>query len=1165
MIQDSLKSFLTTAVLTAVAFDAFSFAWQPYIQSPNPSFDVTAAYAVENLTFLANGVDGPVITDVMPLWMDEDGNEIPARSGIQNPNGWDSSEFYYSFSISDFKANGEYSLVFPEGMIINAAGEKSDRLTWYYSFDVNELAPPMFEDFKVISISPDFSDPQAVWSDQSVSISTNHNDAIGLTTLQIFDLTTGESLAFSSNFTSGRSLGYSSPISWNVAGSYNFYEGHQYRADLVFYNGRDQYGPMGEPTPVVDRVSYLFTGQVEPYAYSPVSLLEVTPVPGTSLISTPEQAAFRYVFSGPVNIYRAETPMGSAGVQVYSQSCLSSNEDKTVWTLDLSKDDFMLSQSSTVVINVYVRDADGYQVQGNEGSDDNSCFQFEWECELGAIPLYIVSPSSGSSIDSLSEVVVQSVGGVKISWSWMESATIRRQDGEEIGRLYYDGGDASAQVGFSKWIPSGSSSPQPLDLSEEGSYVVSFPHGCFYAGSESDSKQSKGVSSSFCIGKGGDVPSYSDFTVLSVSPDFSKAQGKWSNQRIAFNTNHNEAVGLVTLVIQDQTSGERVLRSNNYSTGRIPGDSSEIYWNVSGSYQFLKGHEYSAEFVFYNGAGEVGGSPGNTPEIGRVSYRFVGSVGSEPDNPDKPDFKYSDLSLKSVEPTPASDVISSPDKAVFRYVFSGPVSVYSALTPVAGGSSVVYPESCLSSSADKTVWTLDLSGNDYVRSLDGALVICVYAKDANGDQLKGNYGDKEYSCYRFEWDCMLGALPVSVVHPAQNSVMETLTEVTVKSVDGLNMAWGGGPAVVLNADGKEIGRLGYVAAADVDAEDSIRFAWWIPAGSYELEPLCIEEKGDYTVSFSNGCFLVGKPAEARRSLAASSSFTVEGRVYSRLSLLGVSPEPMTDVISSPDKAIFRYSFSGPVVVDKVVTPLESGEVREYPASCLSSADDRTLWTLDLSADEYLLGLDGTLILSLYARDLDGYPLQGNFGEGDGSCFRYEWDCTLGKLPEAEEAFLFGSVDPAPESVLLSLSSIRITYPEPAVALVHNVNVYMDGIDAPVAEAGVEVDPEDSSVVCVTIDKSLMEAGIYTLAFPARAIGNVAFFDSDGMTGLFNPEFKLVYTVEQEDDAVDVLKVAIGHDVFDLNGRLVVRDADASALEKLAKGIYVCGRRKIIVR
>ena len=515
MTSSRLRFRLAAVALATAVADVFPFAWTPVIQTPNPAFDVTSVYSLQNLSFICNDVVGTAITEVMPVWIDEDGHEIPARSGIQNPNGWNPDEFTYSFDLADFKINGEYTLLFPEGLLTDAAGGRSDRREIPFSFDLQEFTPAMFEDFEVLSVSPDFSEPQAIWSDRVVTVNTNHNDAVGLVTLQLIDLTDEGSMAISTNFTTGRTLGDNSPITWEVAGEYWFYKDHQYRADFVFYNGPDQYTDTGDPVPVVARASFVFTGDVEPYAYSPVTLIDVSPDPDSTLISTLAQAVFTYSFSGPVNVYKAETPMGSAGVLPFPKELLSSNDDKTVWTLDLSGSDFLNTQSSAVVINIYVREEDGLQLLGNEGSEDDSYFQIEWECEVGAAKVVIENPIAGSTIPSLSGVMVGSADGKDLIWSWMGSATVSRLGDGVIGTLVYvDDPSTSSHISFSNWIPSGTTAAIPIDIKDPGEYTVAFSHGCFVSGDQTSSRQSRSVSSSFRISDGTVTPPEEDFKVL---------------------------------------------------------------------------------------------------------------------------------------------------------------------------------------------------------------------------------------------------------------------------------------------------------------------------------------------------------------------------------------------------------------------------------------------------------------------------------------------------------------------------------------------------------------------------------------------------------------------------------------------------------------------------
>ena len=502
-----IRQLLVLAVASASVASASAFEWDPAIQQPNPNIDVNQAYALETLRI--NADYNLTATDVMPKWIDEDGNEIVGSYSSYSDPSW--GEYSYEFKLSEFKSNGEYVLQFPEGMLKNAAGELSDPKEFYYTVEIPELAAGMFDDFEVLSVTPDFSQPQGIWDDQLVSVNTNHNNAIGFTKLFVTDNTTGESVTISSNFTVGRTLGDSSEISWSCSGYFKFFEGHDYTAEFVFYNGADEVSAEGIPTPIVARKAYEFTGKVEGYKYSELTLESISPKPLSVVISEPSQAVFTYTFSGPVNVYKALTPLGQNGNNVYDESCLSSNEDKTVWTLNLTNDAYIRTVDAELAISIYARDLDGYQLKGDFGEESESCFTAAWLCDLGGKAIAMVSPTAGESLDRLSEIVVKSENGEPMSWSWNSEAEVVNIQNETIGYLVYepseDGEDsASKEFRFTKWRDDDWNIAS-IDLVKEGSYSVVFGPGCFVFGDQFESIFSRSLTSAFSItGNPDDTP-----------------------------------------------------------------------------------------------------------------------------------------------------------------------------------------------------------------------------------------------------------------------------------------------------------------------------------------------------------------------------------------------------------------------------------------------------------------------------------------------------------------------------------------------------------------------------------------------------------------------------------------------------------------------------------
>lgn len=501
----STNLFITNLEITREGAAAAVFEWYPAIQQPSPYFDVTQANQLETLRIgNAYGVEP---TDVMPVWVDEEGNEIVGSySSLDSDPSW--GNYSYNFRFSDFKSNGEYILKLPEGMFRNATGELSAYKEFYYSVNIEQLAGAMFDDFEILSITPDLSQPQAIWDNQVITINTNHNAAIGYTVMTIYDNNGEEGnngVVFSNNYTTGRALGDANPISWEIVGSYKFIEGHTYSAEITFYNGTDERDAEGNMTPVVAKATYEFTGKVEGFRYSDIELLSITPAPGTLTISEPSDAVFTYTFSGPVNVYKVVTPKGQNGNEVYPTSCFKSNDDNTVWTIDLSGNSYVKTIDAELDLQVYARDQDGYQLKGNFGEEDASCFENVWACDIGGKSVVVVTPASGESLDRLTEVVVKSESGESMTWSNVGQITVQSIGrNQTIATLVYERpegaqDDSATEFRFTKWILEGEWSGEPIDLIAEGSYVINISSGCFVFGEQSSSSNSRSLYSGFSI------------------------------------------------------------------------------------------------------------------------------------------------------------------------------------------------------------------------------------------------------------------------------------------------------------------------------------------------------------------------------------------------------------------------------------------------------------------------------------------------------------------------------------------------------------------------------------------------------------------------------------------------------------------------------------------
>ncbi len=172
-------------------------------------------------------------------------------------------------------------------------------------------------------------------------------------------------------------------------------------------------------------------------------------------------------------------------------------------------------------------------------------------------------------------------------------------------------------------------------------------------------------------------------------------------------------------------------------------------------------------------------------------------------------------------------------------------------------------------------------------------------------------------------------------------------------------------------------------------------------------------------------------------------------------------------------------------------------------------------------------------------------------------------------PAEQEVFNYTVVSPADGSTVESLSLIQLWYPEvPACAM---FDAYLYKADAVGEESGIAgtasvlFDWVDDYLINCTFAQPVTEKGEYVFVIPARLIGNDDFFMSDGNAGLCNPEIRLSYTINPSNVGVSAVEDAVSCDVFDVQGRLVLRNATAADIKKLDKGIYVAGGKKFVVR
>ncbi|MDE5880792.1 MAG: hypothetical protein K2H60_03600, partial [Muribaculaceae bacterium] len=467
--------------------------------------------------------------------------------------------------------------------------------------------------------------------------------------------------------------------------------------------------------------------------------------------------------------------------------------------------------------------------------------------------------------------------------------------------------------------------------------------------------------------------------------------------------------------------------------------------------------------------------------------------------------------------------------------FSGPVNVYKAETPQGQFGTTVYPETYLSSNEDKTVWTLDLSNDEYVKSVDAELVINLYARDLDGSQLRGNEGEGDNAYYVAAWQCDLGAKEIVVVTPQKGETLDSLTEVVVKSVSGEEMTYNWGNITITNLLDQPLGALLYEQpeGEDSGAAAEFHFTKWIPEGEWSAEPLNIVAEGSYKIYFPTGTFVFGEQYESVNSRSLYSGFQITGNL---------DDTPDDPVVDPAEQEVFLYDAVSPED-GSTVASLEVIRLT-YPEYINTTGKDAIVYN---KADQSVVSdvqilfdpedwnqvilelLDPVTVAGEYEIVIPSRAIcSDEFFETDGKSgicnpeirLYYTVDPNGAVDPvDPQEALEYSKVTPVENSTVESLETIIIAFGEPVTCDDFEVNVY-DADDAIVATGVGRTDYMEPTLIVVTLNDPIKLNGVYDVVIPAHVIANGDYYESEGAEGLCNPEYHFIYTVKASDNPGD---------------------------------------------
>lgn len=138
--------------------------------------------------------------------------------------------------------------------------------------------------------------------------------------------------------------------------------------------------------------SIYLDGTCEPYKFSPVQLVSVDPEPESEIMDA--TAPYVLTFSAPVRLDEQRTAINTGFGTTRAFNSITSNDDRTVWTLVIDPG-FVRTCTSQFEIIVAGTDDDGLVLEGNAGYEESSCWQISYNCHLGCAAVKII-PESGN-------------------------------------------------------------------------------------------------------------------------------------------------------------------------------------------------------------------------------------------------------------------------------------------------------------------------------------------------------------------------------------------------------------------------------------------------------------------------------------------------------------------------------------------------------------------------------------------------------------------------------------------------------------------------------------------------------------------------------------------------------------------------------------------------
>lgn len=549
----------------------------------------------------------------------------------------------------------------------------------------------------------------------------------------------------------------------------------------------------------------------------------------------------------------------------------------------------------------------------------------------------------------------------------------------------------------------------------------------------------------------------------------------------------------------------------------------------------LAGHTYTFTLKAWHNEAESRSSAAN-PTVGTATFTFTGTGSA---------YVYSDVMLLNhiADPFP----IVNNDQKTYTLSFDAPANVKKAVANLGSGMS----DDCeLVANDDKTEWTLTFPAS--VLSYD-AFDINVFAEDMEGHAIYKNsdnvekMGSEDNTWISIPFSCEFNR-PDFTVEPASETEVEKIDVVTFSYTGGINISYSGDKISIY----KDRQMVKEIAMSELQR----------PEGYDGTEKLCfvldepLTAEGTYTIDVPSGFFVLGEQFESYASKTTTIYYTIKAATTAELKAIPEDGSTLEQI----DRITFNYEPGIAVNWDgsnddviEIFNKTTRQTVATFTKDDVKFPDDFfDVSNVYVELDEPITE-GGRYSVIVPA----GFFALGEMGDALNEEYVAAYEIPIKKEPiQITVNPAGGNVTEIPERIILSLDNRELanySYIVTPTLTDDKGNNYALHFD-------LDWDLPWNNVLIVLDGGAITTPGTYTLTLPAECVYG------DDEEDVLNEDIVVTYYVSTTDGIDNIVANAGGKvNVYTTNGACVLRNADATAVKSLKKGLYIINDKKVVIK